>query len=77
MGSSAFEIVFIPVLRGMVYGIVMGMAMLALMNAVEVLFNRLGRRGRSIEAVHRATIVAPRRIHGPAVRIARPRGVYG
>jgi hypothetical protein len=33
MGSSAFEIVFIAVLRGMVYGVVMGTAMLALMRA--------------------------------------------
>ena len=36
MGSSAFEIVFIPVLRGTVYGIVMGMAMLALMRALPL-----------------------------------------
>jgi hypothetical protein len=34
MGSSALEIVFIPVLLGTVYGIVMGMAMLALMRAL-------------------------------------------
>jgi hypothetical protein len=36
MGSSAFEIVFMPVLRGTVYGIVMGMAMLALMRALQL-----------------------------------------
>ena len=36
MGSSAFEIVFIPVLRGTVYGSVMGMAMLALMRALHL-----------------------------------------
>ena len=36
MGSSAFEILFIPVLRGTVYGIVMGMAMLALMRALHL-----------------------------------------
>jgi hypothetical protein len=36
MGSSAFEIVLIPVLRGMVYGIVMGTAMLALMRALPL-----------------------------------------
>ena len=36
MGSSAFEIVFMPVLRGTVYGIVMGMAMLALMRALHL-----------------------------------------
>ncbi len=37
MGSSALEIVFIPVLRGTVYGIVTGMAMLALMRALHLL----------------------------------------
>ncbi len=36
MGSSAFEIVLVPVLRGMVYGIVMGMAMLALMRPLDL-----------------------------------------
>jgi hypothetical protein len=36
MGSSALEIVFIPVLKGMVYGIAMGMAMLALMRALHL-----------------------------------------
>ena len=36
MGSSAFEIIFIQLLRGMVYGIVMGMAMLALMRALHL-----------------------------------------
>jgi hypothetical protein len=36
MGSSAFEILFIPVLRGTVYGMVMGMAMLALMRALHL-----------------------------------------
>jgi hypothetical protein len=36
MGSSALEIVFIPVLLGMVYGIVMGTAMLALMRALHL-----------------------------------------
>jgi hypothetical protein len=37
MGSSAFEIVLIPVLRGMVYGIIMGMVMLALMRGLDLL----------------------------------------
>ena len=77
MGSSAFEVVFVPVLRGMVYGIVAGVAILAMMNAVEALVNRLGRGGRSNEAVHRATRVAPLRTHPPSVRTGRPRGVYG
>jgi hypothetical protein len=37
MGSSALEIVFIPVLQGMVYGSVMGVAMLALMRSLDQL----------------------------------------
>jgi hypothetical protein len=37
MGSSAFEVVLIPVLKGTVYGTVMGMAMLALMRALDTL----------------------------------------
>ena len=37
MDSSALEIVFIPVLRGTVYGIVTGMGMLALMRALHLL----------------------------------------
>ena len=77
MGSSAFEIVLIPVLRGMVYGMTAGVAILAVMNAVDALVDRLGRRGRSIEALHRATCVTPRRTHQPAVRTGRPRTVYG
>ena len=43
MGSSAFEIVLIPVLRGMVYGVVMGTAMLALMRALISPRDRHGR----------------------------------
>ena len=47
MGSSALEIVFIPVLRGTVYGIVMGMAMLALMRALPFGDGRRRERGES------------------------------
>jgi hypothetical protein len=45
MGSSAFEIVLVPVLRGLIYGIAMGMAMLALMRAIDLLvgWTRAGR----------------------------------
>jgi hypothetical protein len=45
MGSSAFEVVLIPVLWGTVYGIAIGMAMLALMRAIELLAG-LTRAGR-------------------------------
>jgi hypothetical protein len=76
MGSSALEIIFVPVLWGTFRGIVAGIAMLAVMNAVEALVDRLGSRGRSIEAVHRAT---PRRAatNSLSVRTGRPRGAYG
>jgi hypothetical protein len=77
MGSSALEIIFVPVLWGTFCGIVAGMAILAVMNAVEALVDWLGRRARSIEAVPRAARVAPRRTHRPAVASRRTRGVYG
>jgi hypothetical protein len=77
MGSSALEIIFVPVLWGTFRGIVAGIAMLAVMNAVEALVDRLGSRGRPIEAVHRATRVAPPRTQRPSVRTGRPRGAYG
>jgi hypothetical protein len=77
MGASALEIIFVPVLLGVFGGIVIGMAMLAVMNAVEALIDRLGRRDRSIEAVHRATCVTPQRSHRPAVHTGRLPGVTG
>jgi hypothetical protein len=60
MGSSALEIIFISVFSGVVCGIVAGMAILAVMNAVEALVNRLDVRRRSVEVVHRSSCVAPR-----------------
>jgi hypothetical protein len=77
MGSSAFEIILVPVLWGTFYGIVAGMAILAAMNAVEALVVWLGRKARSIEAVHRAARVAPRRTYRPAVRSGLSRGAHG
>jgi len=77
MGSSAFEIILVPVLWGTFCGIVAGMAILAVMNAVEALVDRLGRRARSIEAVRPAARVAPRRTYRPAVRSGLSRGAYG
>ena len=76
MGSSAFEIILVPVLWGTFYGIVAGLAILAVMNAVEALVDWLGRRARSIEAVHRAAPVAPRRTYRPAVRSGLSRGAH-
>jgi hypothetical protein len=77
MGSSAFEIILVPVLWGTFYGIVACMAIRAVMNAVEALVNWLGRMARSIEAVRRAARVAPRRTCRPAVRSGLSRGAYG
>ncbi len=78
MDALPFEIFVTASIRGLLKGFVMGMAMLALMSAVGVLFHRRERRGRSIEPAYRTTAAASsRRIRGPAVRIAHPRGVYG
>jgi hypothetical protein len=77
MGSSAFEIILIPVLWGTFYGIVAGTAILAVMNAVEALVEWLGRRARAIEAVCRTARIAPRRTYRPAVRSGLGRGAHG
>jgi hypothetical protein len=77
MGSSAFEMILVPVFWGTFYGIVAGMAILAVMNAVEALVDGLGRRARSIEAVRRAARVAPRRTYRPAVRSVLSRSAHG
>jgi hypothetical protein len=77
MGSSAFEIILVPVLWGTFFGIVAGMAVLAVMNAVEALVDWLGRRAKSIEVVHRASRAAPRRTHRSAVRPGLGRGLHG
>ncbi len=77
MGSSAFEIILVPVLVGTFYAIVAGMAILAVMNAVGALVDWLGRWARSIEAMRRAARVIPRRTHRPAVRSGLGRGVHG
>jgi hypothetical protein len=77
MGSSAFEIILVPVLWGTFLGIVAGIAILAVMNAVEALVDWLGRKARSIEAMYRAARVAPRRTYRPAVRSGLSRSVHG
>ncbi len=77
MGSSAFEIILIPVLWGTFLGIVAGIAILTVMNAVEALVGWLGRRARSIDAVRRAARAAPRRTYRPTVRSGLSRSVHG
>jgi hypothetical protein len=77
MGSSAFEIILVPVLLGTFYGIVAGTAILVVMNAVEALVEWLGRTARSIKGAHQAARVAPRRTYRPAVRSALSREARG
>lgn len=76
MDAFPFEIFVTASIRGLLKGFVMGMAMLALMSTVGMLLHRLERRGRSIEPARRTTVVASRRMRGPAVRIGHPRDVY-
>ena len=77
MGSCAFEIICVPVLWGTFCGIVAGMAIHVVMNAVEALVDWLGRRARSMEAVHRAARIAPQRTYRPVVRSGLSWGVHG
>ena len=77
MGSSALEIILVPVLCGTFYGIVAGIAILAVMNAFEALVDWLGRKARSIEVASRAARVAPRRTYRCAVRSGLSRGAHG
>jgi hypothetical protein len=77
MGSSAFDIILVPVFWGTFWGIVAGMAILGVMNAVEALVDWLCRTARSIEAVHRAARLTPRRTYRPVVRSGLGRSVHG
>jgi hypothetical protein len=77
MGSSAFDIILVPVLWGTFLGIVAGMAILGVMNAVEALVDWLCRTARSIEAARRAARVAPRRSYRPVVRSGLSRSAHG
>jgi hypothetical protein len=77
MGSSAFEIILVPVLWGTLCGIASGVAIVAVMNAVDTLIDWLGRRARSMEEARRAPLVAQGRASQPVVRTGRPRRLYG
>jgi hypothetical protein len=77
MGASAFEIILVPVFWGTFFGIVAGMAILGVMNAVEALFDLLSRTARSIEAARRAARVTPQRTYRPVVRSGLSRGAQG
>jgi hypothetical protein len=76
MGTSAFEILFVPVLWGTFVGIVAGAVLLALMNAVEALVGRLRRPARPLPELSRTARVASRRARRSVVRGGRARGVH-
>ena len=76
MGSSAFEIVFMPVLRGMVYGIALGMAMLALMRAIDLLLAPT-RAGRIWNGAGKLCPVRSRSVMEPAEAAHRSRSGSG
>jgi uncharacterized membrane protein YesL len=77
MNSSAFDVILMPVLWGTFWGIVAGMAILGVMNAVEALFVWLRRMAQSIQAVRRAARATPRRTYRPVVRSGLSRSVHG
>jgi hypothetical protein len=77
MGSSAFEIILLPVLWGTFWGIVAGATYLAVMNAVKALVDWLDRKARSIKAAYQADHITPRRTYQPAVRNGLGRGAHG
>jgi hypothetical protein len=67
MGSSAFEILIVPVLWATFGGILAGAAILVLMNAVTSLVVRLGQRLQS-RAEHQAARSSRPRAHRPVAR---------
>jgi hypothetical protein len=75
METSAFEIVFLPVLWGTVCGIIAGTAILTLMRGIEALVDRLGRWARSPKAMPRTARPVPRGTHQVVVRGGRALGV--
>ena len=85
MGSSAFEIILVPVLWGTFQGIAAGTALLILWDALVALVGWLAYAIRSVAAPARAARVAPRRPDAgvweragrPAVRDGRLWGLHG
>jgi hypothetical protein len=79
MSKSAFESLIVPVFWGTVRGILAGMALLMLWNAVVVVVGRLGRMARSLDGLRRSPRAALRRArtHPSALRRGWTLGGYG
>jgi hypothetical protein len=63
MGTSAFEILIVPVFLAALGSSIAGAAILSLMNAIEALAVRVTRGVRFFKAVSRAGCERRRRIH--------------
>jgi hypothetical protein len=68
MGTSAFEVLIMPVFLAPLGSCIAGAAILGLMNAVEALAIRVARWVRSFKAVPWAACDRRRRVHWPIVR---------
>ncbi len=68
MGTSAFEVLIVPVFLATLDACIAGAAILSLMNAIEALALRVARRVRSFKAVPQAACDCRRRVHRPIVR---------
>jgi hypothetical protein len=73
MGTSAFELLIVPVVLGTLWGLAAGAAFLALMNAAEAVFALLSRAIRLFKASHRPARVSRHPAPRPVARgAARP-----
>jgi len=68
MGTSAFEVLIVPIFLATLGSCIAGAAILGLMNAVEALAIRVARRVRFFKAVSRTARDRRRRVHRSPVR---------
>jgi hypothetical protein len=63
MGTSAFDVLIVPVFLATLGSCVAGAAFLVLMHAMEVLVGRIVRTARSLKAASRTVRISRRRVH--------------
>jgi hypothetical protein len=68
MGTSAFDVLVVPVFLATLGSCIAGAAILGLMNAIEALAVRAVRGVRSFQAAPRAACDRRRRVHRPIAR---------
>jgi hypothetical protein len=68
MGTSAFDVLIVPVFLATLGSWIAGAAILSLMNAVEALAIRVTRRVRFFKTMSRTARDRRRRVHRPLVR---------